>query len=164
MDNLKEQFEILEKKVDKLMLEKGIEIDNEKISYLPLFKDKKALVGNYDYFSSEQTKKILESFGMVVDVVKTSTALMDKIKSGEKYDVIFTNNIYQIGITGPELLKELKSIPGFNTPVVIHTIDRDKRDYYINTLGFDEYVAKPIIATDKNKTLEIKNILQKLLL
>lgn len=164
LEELKKQMSILEKKVDKLMKEKGITMEKEKIEYTPIFKDKKALIGNYDFFSLGQTKEILESFGMDVEIVKTSTALLEKIKNGEKYDIIFTNNIYRIGMTGPELLRELKAIPGFNIPVVIHTIDKDKKYYFVDNLGFDDYIAKPILATDKNKVLEIKNILSKLLI
>ena len=53
---------------------------------------------------------VLDSLGFEMTIVKTYYDVIEKIKKGEKYDVIFTNSIYQIGGTGPQLLKELKEI------------------------------------------------------
>ena len=55
-------------------------------------------------------------------------------------------------------LAELKRIEGFNIPVVLHTISKNKRDYFINEIGFDEYIEKPITQE------KIKPILEKILL
>ena len=68
---------------------------------------------------------------------------MNKIKYGEKYDIIFSNNIYRDG-TGPECLKKLKEIKGFSIPVVVHTITKDARDHFVNEVGFDDYIVKPV--------------------
>lgn len=53
------------------------------------------------------------------DIVKTASDLYDKVNL-YKYDIIFTNNIYQHDITGPELLQKLRKLDVFNTPIVIH--------------------------------------------
>ena len=45
---------------------------------------------------------------------------------------------------GSKCLAELKRIEGFNIPVVLHTISKNKRDYFINEIGFEEYIEKPI--------------------
>ena len=34
------------------------------------------------------------------------------------------------------MFKELKQIEGFNTPVVIHTLTENKRDYFVNEIRF----------------------------
>ena len=86
---------------------------------------------------------VLNSLGFEMTIVKTYYDVIDKIKQGEKYDVIFTNNIYRIGGTGPQLLKELKEIEGFNTPVIIHTISEQPINYFLS-LGFNGYLKKPI--------------------
>lgn len=79
-----------------------------------------------------------------------------RIKRGEKFDVIFTNNIYLIGRTGTELLQKLKRIEGFNTPVIIHTLS-DNIDNKFIKLGFNGYLKKLI---RQDETIELlKNIL-----
>ena len=78
------------------------------IKKLDTFKGKKALIGDYFAPSYYNTKMVLDSLGFEMTIVKTYYDVIEKIKKGEKYDVIFTNNIYQIGGTGPQLLKELK--------------------------------------------------------
>lgn len=128
------------------------------ITKIDVFKGKKALVGDYLSFSYANTKMVLESLGMDVTIVETYYEVKERIEKGEKYDVIFTNNIYRIGGTGPQLLKELKEIEGFNTPVIIHTISENKYNYF-NDLGFDGYLLKPI---KQEETIQIlKNLLWK---
>lgn len=78
-----------------------------------------------------------------------------RVARGEKFDLIITNNIYRIGCTGPELLKRLKEIKGFNTPVIIHTISEKPVEYFLN-LGFDGCLKKPI---RQDETIEILKIL-----
>lgn len=125
-------------------------------------KGKTAIIGNYHSFCSKELKTILESFGMRVEIFKTGSEILEKIKNNYKCDVIFTNNVYQSGIQGPELLKELRKIEGFNTPVVIHTIDQNRRNYFVDYIGFDDYLEKPIFSNNKDKVLEIANIFSKI--
>ncbi|MCI8487061.1 MAG: response regulator [Clostridia bacterium] len=136
-------------------------IMEEELVINPIFQNKKAIIGNYDSFSSNELRKILESFGMNVEIFKTGSEILEKIEKSYKCDVIFTNNVYRYGIQGPELLKELRQLQNFNTPIIIHTIDKDRRLYYVDNLGFDEYIAKPIFANDNEKILEVKTILEK---
>ncbi len=114
---------------------------------------KKALVGDYFLPSSNNTKSVLESLGFEVDVVTKSEDVIEKIKSNEKYDIIFSNNIYRDG-TGPECLKELKKIKGFNTPVIIHTVSINQEEYFINKIGFDGYIEKPVSVEKLKPILE----------
>lgn len=123
----------------------------------PIYKGKKALIGDYLNFSSINTEKVLRSLGFSVDIVSTGNDIIEKMKYGEHYDIIFTNNIYRYGPTGPECLKKLRELENFSTPIVIHTITKDKRDYFVNDIGFDDYIVKPV--TQEN----IKPILHRLL-
>ena len=113
------------------------------IKKLDTFKGKKVLVGDYFAPSYYNTKMVLDSLGFDITIVETYYDVIDRIKKGEKYDVIFTNNIYQVGGTGPQLLKELKEIEGFNTPMIIHTISEQPIDYFLS-LGFNGCLKKPI--------------------
>ena len=57
------------------------------------FEGKKALIGNYDSFSSKLTRTMLMNFGISADIVTTGIDVYDRIKNGCKYDIIFTNNV-----------------------------------------------------------------------
>ena len=166
---LKKQTQILEEKEFDYLIQNPLSINNESKSYNGLYKGKKALIGNYDSFSSKQTRNMLMLFGISVDIVTTGIDIFERIKNGEvkaerlfliselhdgyQYDIIFTNNIYQIGYTGPELLHKLRALENFNTPVVIHTISRNARTHFIDDIGFDEYLEKPIKYSDLEKVL-----------
>ncbi len=122
---------------------------------IDIFKGKKALVGDYFSFSYANTKMVLQSLGMKVVIEETMSGVKDRILKGEQFDVIFTNNIYRDG-TGSQLLKELKEIENFNTPVIIHTISEEPIQYFLN-LGFDGCLKKSI---KQEETIQaLKNLL-----
>ena len=78
-----------------------------------------------------------------VTVSLSSAEVVKRIKNNEKYDIIFSNNIYRDG-TGQECLAKLKEIEGFCTPVVIHTVTKNAKYHFVNEVGFDDYIEKPI--------------------
>lgn len=91
----------------------------------PIYEGKRALIGDYMISSYNNTKKVLQSLGFIVDVEKRKDDVIDRISYGTKYDIIFSNNVYPDG-TGPELLKELRSYEGFSIPIVIHTVSKNR--------------------------------------
>lgn len=119
----------------------------------PIYEGKKALIGDYMVSSYTNTKKVLQSLGFTVDVEKRQDDVINRISYGNDYDIIFTNNVYPDG-SGPDLLKELKSYEGFSTPVVIHTISKNQREYFEDYLGFDGYIEKPVSPDDLKPILE----------
>lgn len=123
------------------------------ITKLDTFKGKKALIGDYSPASYFNTKMVLDSLGIEYEIVSTIDEVIDKIQSGNKYDVIFTNNIYIGGGIGQILLRILKNIKEFNTPIVIHTILDNTDNYFIN-IGFDGYLKKPIKQEETIKVLK----------
>ena len=128
--NLREIIDVNKSLFDDLIPEPKIELEKE-----PIYAGKKALIGDYFKDSYTNTKRVLESLGFDVTVALSGTEVVKRVKDGEKYDIIFSNNIYRNG-TGQECLKELKQIEGFNTPVVIHTLTENKRDYFVNEIRF----------------------------
>lgn len=150
-----EQIKIYEKREEEVSSLKIFY--NKKVKVNPIYKGKRALIGDYMDDSSEITAGVLRSYGLIVDVVRSGEDIIDKIKHGYKCDIIFTNNVYKKGPDGPNTLDELKEIEGFDIPVVIHTVSDNKRNHFINGCGFDEYVVKPL---DQEK---IKPILDKFL-
>lgn len=153
INRLKEQINELEKKETEELKSQPSEIWSDKMDYNGIYEGKKALIGNFDNFSADMTRKILRNFGLSVERVKTSTDLLEKVKINQ-YDIIFTNNIYQQGVDGPTLLKQLRELEGFNTPVVIHTISANQRYHFVGDLEFDEYIEKPIQIADIERVLK----------
>ena len=149
LDDIVEQFCIKDiKKVD----DNTYHTPNGVIKKLDTFKGKRALVGDYLNASFFNTKMVLYSLGIDIVNEKSCNNMYDRLKNGEKYDVVFTNNIYDDG-TGPELVKKLKQLDGFNIPVIIHTISEMPVDYFLN-MGFDGCLKKPI---KQEETIEVLN-------
>ena len=99
------------------------------------------------------TKKALESLGFEVTIVHTKAEVIRRIKNNEKYDIIFSNNVYDDG-SGPQCFEELKKIEGFNTPVVIHTVTKNAKFHFVVELGFDGYIEKPVTQSKLIPVLE----------
>lgn len=131
---------------------KSYNTPNGIITKLDTFKGKKALIGDYSPASYFNTKMVLDSLGIEYEIVSTIEDVINKIKTGNKYDIIFTNNIYIGGGIGQILLRLLKNIKEFDTPIVIHTISDNTDDYFIN-IGFDGYLKKPIKQDETIKVL-----------
>lgn len=153
-DRLKNQISILDKKDVEKLKQTPLQISNVKRDYNGMFEGKKAIVGNYDNFFAKETRKMLMLFGLSVEIVSSGIDLYDKISNGCKYDIIFTNNIYQVGYDGPTLLKNLKSLDNFNTPVVIHTVSHGQRELFMDRYGFDEYIEKPVTYEELERVLK----------
>lgn len=115
-----------------------------------LFYNKKVLIGDYDNTSFKYTNMILSKLGLIVSNSSTTDDIKTRILNGEKYDVIITNNVYKHG-SGEELVRDLKEIEGFNTPVIIHSIS-EKSEF--NGSDFDGYLQKPI---NKEDVIELFN-------
>jgi len=115
----------------------------------------KVLIGDYTTSMAPYTNSVLKSMGIETEVVPTASDVIDRINSGKKYDFIITNNVYPRGESGKQVLDTLKAKKGFNIPIIILTIDQDARELYVNKLGFDEYIPKPL-DVDKVKTIFTK--------
>lgn len=126
---------------------------NGTIRKLDLFAGKKALVGDYSHLSYENTNMVLQSLGFEITNERYPDDIIDRIKQGEKYDIIFTNNVYEFGGSGLQLLKELQKIKNFNTPIIIHTISDNINNCFTN-FGFDGYLKKPIKQEDTIQVLK----------
>lgn len=116
-----------------------------------MFKGKRVLVGDYLNCSFMNTEMVLDSLGFEIVRETAEPIMFYRVARGEKFDLIITNNIYRIGFTGPELLKRLKNIDGFNTPVIIHTISEQPIEYFLD-LGFNGCLKKPI---RQDETIEL---------
>lgn len=123
----------------------------------PIYKGKKALIGDYSPISYFNTENVLRSLGFSVDIVPTIEDVVNKIRYGEHYDIIFTNKEYEHG-SGEECLKQLRELKDFHIPIVIHTVTKGQRNFFVNEIGFDEYIEKPI--TQENVKIILKKLLK----
>lgn len=102
----------------------------------------KILVGDYHSWMAPLTNGILREMGITTEVVPTASDIIDRIKNGNEYNFIITNNTYPNGESGSNVLS-LKEDSNFNVPIIVLTVEQDKRRQFIN-LGFDEYIEKPL--------------------
>ena len=113
----------------------------------------KVLVVDDNELNIKVAVRSLEGLISDVDSVVSGQECVDKINSGEKYDLILMD-IMMPGMNGEETFNALKQIPGFNTPVVAVTADSEagSRDKYLKE-GFDDYVSKPFKKEDIKKLI-----------
>ena len=88
-------------------------------------------------------RKAIKAYNFVVDEGSNGQEAINKIKSGNKYDIIMMDILMPI-MGGAEAIANLKQIAGFNTPVVALTADAmtGAKEKYMG-MGFNDYLAKP---------------------
>lgn len=89
-------------------------------------------------------KIISAMYNVKIDLVDSGFACIEKIKAGEKYDLILLDDMMP-RMSGIDTLKYLKEISGFAIPVVALTANAltGIEEKYM-AAGFDAYLAKPI--------------------
>lgn len=87
---------------------------------------------------------LLKKYNFNIDSCTSGKECLDKIRQGNKYDIIFLDDMMP-RMSGKETLQALKKIDGFNIPVIALTanaISGMKEEYLAS--GFDDYLSKPI--------------------
>ena len=117
------------------------------------FPNKKVLVVDDNLLNLKVASKLLKERLLEVETSSSGFDCIEKIKSGNKYDIIFMD-IMMPKMSGKDTLKKLKEIEGFNIPVVALTADAMSGvgDKYIE-VGFNDYLSKPIENTELNRVL-----------
>lgn len=107
------------------------------------YSTKRVLIVDDNNLNIKVAKKSLAPLNCQTDDASTGMKCLEKIKAGEKYDVILLD-IMMPGLSGSETLKELKQIPNFNIPVIALTADaiQGAKEKYMSE-GFNDYIAKP---------------------
>lgn len=116
---------------------------SQKKDYREDYKGMRVLVVDDNLLNIKVAERALSLLNFTIDSSLSGQDCIDKIKKGEKYDVILLD-IMMPEMSGETTFKELKKIEGFNTPVVALTADAvsGAKEKYINE-GFDGYIAKP---------------------
>lgn len=146
---------VLNKKAEDLSI-KDQSNDNEIINVA----DKKILIVDDNTLNLKVASRLLKKYNVNVTEVTSGFACIDKIINGEIYDLILLDDMMP-KLSGIETLKKLKELDEFITPVIALTANAisGMREKYINTDGFDDYLAKPIELSELDRV--IKKYLQK---
>ena len=116
--------------------------------------DKRILVVDDNKLNLKVCSKLLMEYKCNIDLVDSGFECLDKIKAGEKYDLILLDDMMP-KMKGTETLTKLKEIEGFNIPVVSLTANaiNGMKEKYL-AFGFDDYLSKPIDKLELNRVLD----------
>ena len=107
------------------------------------FTGRRLLIVDDNQLNIKVLKKAIKRFNFVTDECDNGLECLNKIKAGEKYDLILLDNLMPV-MNGEETIKNLRQIPDFKTPVIALTADAmtGAKEKYVG-MGFDDYLAKP---------------------
>ena len=107
------------------------------------FGHKRILVVDDNKLNIKVARKSLSAFNFEIDECYDGVECLNKINSGEHYDLILMD-IMMPNMNGEVALSELKKIPGFSIPIIALTADAiaGSQEKYISD-GFTDYIAKP---------------------
>ena len=116
--------------------------------------NKKVLIVDDNAINLKVAEKLLEKYEINCDCVKSGFECIDKIKEGNKYDLILMDDMMP-KMSGTETLKKLKKDDKFNMKVIALTANAltGMREKYLSE-GFDDYLAKPIDKYELNRVLK----------
>ena len=99
-------------------------------------------------------ERLLKKYNFNVEYVTNGQECIDKIKSFEKYDVIFIDDVMS-ELDGIGLLHVLKNLQGYDIPPLIALTANaisGMKEIYIKE-GFDDYLPKPINIYEFDKVI-----------
>lgn len=111
----------------------------------------KALIVDDNLLNIKVAEKLLEHLGVKVYSVMSGQECLENVVNN-KYDIIFMD-IMMPEMDGVETYQKLKSIEGFNTPIIAPDANIDSKEKYLS-LGFDAYIPKPIDVNLLKETIE----------
>ena len=106
--------------------------------------NKSILVVDDNKLNIKVARRSIEALGFKnIDECYNGQECLDKIKNGNKYDVILMDIMMPI-MSGETCIKELKQIPNFDTPVIALTADAiSGAEEKYKSIGFIDYLSKP---------------------
>ena len=117
-------------------------------------KGKSILVVDDNKLNLKVAVRLLKPYEVEVEVLHSGAECISMIESGRTFDLILLDQMMP-EISGVETLHKLKEIEGFTIPVVVLTADAivGKKEEYLS-LGFDDYLSKPIDTEELSKVLK----------
>ena len=129
----------------KIILDQKMEIiENKEVSkYENIFNNVKILAIDDSESGLKIIDKLLKDTNIEIDKAINGKDSLNKIKTN-KYDIILLDEELS-QISGTELIKKIKEIRNFNTPIILLTKDNsyEYNEEHLN-LGFNDYILKPL--------------------
>ena len=129
----------------KIILDQKIALDkDDEISkYDTVFDDINILMIDDSEAGIKIIEKLIKGTNIKMDSSNTGKDCLSKIKVN-KYDIILLDEELS-GISGLELIRKIKEIRNFNTPIILLTKDNsyEYNEEYLK-LGFNDYILKPV--------------------
>ena len=134
----------LSQKIVSMVADKSLEKDDNYTIQDESFKGKKVLVVDDNKLNLKVATRMLEKYDIDVYLCESGQECIDKINSGDSYDLILMDDMMP-KLNGSEVLKKLKENKDFRIPVVMLTANAitGMKEKYLSK-GFDDYLAKPI--------------------
>lgn len=106
--------------------------------------NKKILIVDDNKLNLKVAKKLLSSYNPEIELCESGFECLEKIKSGNSYDLILMDDMMP-KMRGTETLEKLKELENFNTPTIALTANAitGMREHYLKC-GFSDYLSKPI--------------------
>jgi signal transduction histidine kinase len=138
------------------VLSKPIGTENENMANIDpkSYGHKKVLVVDDNNLNLKVAKRLLEPYKCDIELISSGFEALEKITSGEKYDLILLDDMMP-KMSGKETFDKLKAIPEFKIPVVALTanaISGMKEEYL--KYGFNDYLSKPIEKDELNRVMK----------
>lgn len=117
------------------------------------FTNKRILVVDDNQLNLKVASLVLKKYNVQVESVLSGMECIDKIKAGERYDLILLDDMMP-KMSGVETLKKLKEIEDFQIPTIALTANAiaGMKEKYLKD-GFDDYLAKPINKEELNRVV-----------
>jgi Signal transduction histidine kinase len=110
--------------------------------------NKRVLIVDDNKVNLKVAARLLSSFNLEIDQVQSGQECLDRINVGEKYDLIFMDDMMP-RMSGVETFKRLKELETFDIPTIALTANAiaGMKEKYLSQ-GFDDYLSKPINRTE----------------
>ncbi len=129
----------------KIILDQKIELEESAVEkkYDNIFNNINILTIDDSEAGLKIIDKLLNGTNIKIDKANTGKECLDKIRIN-KYDVVLLDENLE-EISGLELMKRIKEVRNFNTPVILLTKDNsyEYNEEYLK-IGFSDYLLKPI--------------------
>jgi CheY-like chemotaxis protein/nitrogen-specific signal transduction histidine kinase len=143
MTQIPQRIAMMSKPLTDTQILSTVELKNKRLKEEANIDGQRILIVDDNALNIKVAKIALKNFNLVLDEVESGEECLEKIMSGERYDLILMD-IMMPGLSGEETFIELKKIVGFNTPVIALTADAvsGSKEKYLSQ-GFTSYISKP---------------------
>ena len=132
--------------IQKIVDKEASELETEEDEVIEVFdaSDKKIVVVDDNNVNLKVAKKLLSEYNIDAELLLSGIELLEKIKTGSKYDLIFLDEMMP-RMSGTECLDEIKKLDYCDSKIVALTANQTPgmKEKYIKK-GFDDYLSKPI--------------------